>query len=125
MMLFNQIHRDLNTIIAVGRGIGRRRNKRCIGIIVKECTECDALADHVIGSEVDAQGASATGRLRLVGHNRAHTILIYSSPLANQRRIALQLHAKGELEVIVHVLLLGLEPEHLIEIGNLIVGGNR
>ncbi len=74
----------------------------------------DALAHHIVCREVDAKGARAAGGLRGVGVD-----------FADEGGVVGQREVEVEGEVVAHALLLALELEHRIEVGNLVAGAHH
>ena len=60
--------------------------------MVEESTQCDALAHHIVGREVDTQSPCSTGCLSGVDVN-----------LANERRVVVELQVEVENSILNEV----------------------
>ena len=112
-ILFGERHVHRHTEVAVRRGIGCRRHKRSVHLMVEICSKSQTLAHHIVCREVDGERAGAACGLCQAGLD-----------FSNQCVVAIERHIEVQRQVVVHILLLAFELEHGVEIGNLISGAN-
>ena len=78
-------------------------------MIIEICTYRYALAHHIIGSEINAQGARAAGGLGSVFKN-----------FANESRIIIVLEIEIQRQIVAHTFLLVTHFQYRVEVHNFV-----